>query len=245
MSAVIYLPADGLLEHSFLDALHIDAGHTVTPNGSNMFLCVLIMADREHRDNTIAYGWFPVENIENYSTFLKMVIANPRTAELINRVGVACMHGRHLSFESVIREVLDKVLDRLDILHIIRNCRKYFPELDLNPSIIDYMKDILKHKYCTYAAATKGLQINVVRTSNRVEHEMITAIKVGIRYEDPLTGLVRIAKKFNRLQTSHQQIANIPVETNQSLIPFALNHYEYVKLEQVKVMKLRQLTTYN
>ena len=99
----------------------------------------------------------------------------------------------------------------------------------LDPSIIDYIKDIPKHKYCTYAAAAKGLQINGERTSNRVEHEMITAIKVGIRYEDPLTGLVRIAEEFSRLQTSHQQIANILVEMNQSLIPFALNHYEFVK----------------
>ena len=131
ISAAIYLPADGLLEHSFLGTLHIDAGHTVTPNGSKMFLFILTMADREHRDRPIAYGWFPVENIENYRTFLKMVISKPKTATLINRVGVMCMHDRHLSFESVIREILDKVLDRLDIVHIIRNCRKYFPKLDL------------------------------------------------------------------------------------------------------------------
>ena len=84
----------------------------------------------------------------------------------------------------------------------------------LDPSIIDYIKDIPKHKYCTYAAAAKGLQINGERNSNSVEHE----IKVGIRHEDSLTGLVRIAEEFSRLQTFHQQIANILVKMNQSLI---------------------------
>ena len=209
------------------------------------------MADREHRDRPIAYGWFPVENIENYKTFLKMVISNPRTAALINRVGVACMHDRHLSFESVIREILDKVLDRFDIIHIIRNCRKYFPKMNLNPlvlaafaktesdhnkyfesldiSIIDYIKDIPKYKYCTYAAAEKGLQINGEKTSNRVEQEMIRTVKVGIRHEDPLTGLVRIAEEFSRLQSAHQRTANLLIEMNQTLIPFASSHYEYVK----------------
>ena len=57
-----------------------------------------------------------------------MVISNPKTATLINRVGVACMHDRFI-------EILDKVLDRLDIVHIIRYCRKYFPNLDLTPLV--------------------------------------------------------------------------------------------------------------
>ena len=119
-----------------------------------------------------------MENVEKYKTFLKMVLANHKTASLINRRGVACMHDRHLSFDSVVREILNMGLDRLDIVHIIRNCRKYFPKLNLNPliaaafvktesdhnnhfesldsSIINYIKDIPKHKYCTCAAAKKG-----------------------------------------------------------------------------------------
>ena len=145
ISAAIYLPADRLLEHSFLDTINIDAEHLVTPNGSMLFLSVLTMADREHRDRPIAYGWFPVESIENYKTFLKMVISNPRTAALINRFGVACMHDRHLSFESIIRDILDKVLDRLDIVHIIRDCRKYFPKLNLKPFIVAAFANILNH----------------------------------------------------------------------------------------------------
>ena len=101
------------MEHSFLDTLYIDAGYTVASNGTKMLLFILTMADQEHCDRPIAYGWFPVENIENYKTFLKMVIANPKTASLINRRGVACMHDRHLSFDSVVGEILYQKLQKM------------------------------------------------------------------------------------------------------------------------------------
>ena len=109
----------------------------------------------------------------------------------------------------------------------------------MDPCIINYIKDIPKHKYCTYAAAEKGLQVNGERISNRVEQEVIRTVKLGIRHEDLLTGLVRVAEEFCRLQSSHQQIANRLIGKNQTLIPYASNHYENIKMRASQGYEVR------
>ena len=251
ISCGLLLPCEALLMHSFLDTLFIDAGHCRTPSGVKLNQFILTMGDREHRNRPIAYGWFKSESYENYKSFLKMVTKSPSMEALINRYGVSCMHDRHLSFQAVVAEILSKCKDRLDIVHIVRNTRTYFPKANLSPLIAaafsrtksdhdghwnllddkvkEYLQHIPKVMYCTYAASEVGLQVNGERTSNRVEQEMIRTLKLGIRHEDPLVALVRVAEEYNRLIQSHQSVVKSLLEHQEVLIPFASKHYEAMK----------------
>jgi hypothetical protein len=42
---------------------------------------------------------------------------------LVNNASVAIMHDRHLSFQPAIKATLPLCLDRVDIVHLVRNIR--------------------------------------------------------------------------------------------------------------------------
>jgi SWIM zinc finger len=131
--------------------------------------------------------------------------------------------------------------------------QKYFPKVDLRPLIAaafahtkakhdrhwglldervrEYVDSggMPKAAYCSYAALELGLSINSQETSNQVEQEMSRSIKAGIRHEDPLTALVRIAEQHARLFDAQKQVGKDLEVAGAVLMPYAQRHFEAAK----------------
>lgn len=122
-SAALLLPIDEILAHSFLGTMQLDAGHVMTPMGIKCLQFVLTFSNRERRTFPAMWGWFDAESADNYTTFLALTKKSPTTYALVNRPDVAIIHDRHLSFLPAILAILCLVLNRIDIVHIIKNCR--------------------------------------------------------------------------------------------------------------------------
>ena len=231
VSCALLFAALPLLQHSFLATFSIDAGFNVTRKGvKSQFFCMSI-GDREHRNIPIAFGFFPSESKQNYKDFLGMTKVDPAMEAATNNENNSFIHDRHLSMTPAVKETMDKCLDRTDIVHIVRNCLTYCPTKDLRPlvkaafsrtkaqhdfhwaqldlAVISYIDsgEIPKAAYCTYAALALGVVINGERTSNRVEQEMSRSLKIGVRHEEPLVGLVRMAEQNSRLMGNGRRLA--------------------------------------
>jgi hypothetical protein len=75
LSAAVLLPGVlNLIKYSFLGTLHIDAGHSVCPDGFIFCVFILSAGDREHRNRPISYGFYHVESAENYKDFLRLLM---------------------------------------------------------------------------------------------------------------------------------------------------------------------------
>ena len=122
-SAALLLPVDDILNHSFLGTMQLDAGHVLTPMGIKCLQFILTFSNREHRTVPAMWGWFDVESGDNYTTFLSLMKKSQTTFALVNRADVSIIHDRHLSFLPAILAVLWLVLNRIDIVHIVKNCR--------------------------------------------------------------------------------------------------------------------------
>jgi hypothetical protein len=112
-----------LLKHSFLGTLHVDAGHSVDPDGLTFYIFILSVGDREHRDRPIAYGFYWVESLENYTDFFDLIVSFPELFELINRRGIAIIHDRHRAFLPAILASFPNCLSRDDLVHLVKNTR--------------------------------------------------------------------------------------------------------------------------
>ena len=101
----------------------------------------------------------------------------------------------------------------------------------LDSRVRDYIDSsgMPKAAYCSYAALDLGLSINSQETSNQVEQEMSRSIKAGIRHEDPLTALVRIAEQHSRLCDTQKRVGMDLMTANAVLVPYAQQHFETAK----------------
>lgn len=101
----------------------------------------------------------------------------------------------------------------------------------LDERVRDYVDSggMSKAAYCSYAALELGLNINGQETSNQVEQEMSRSIKAGIRHEDPLTALVRIAEQHSRLGDVQKRLGQDLVTSSAVLVPYAQRHFEAAK----------------
>lgn len=102
----------------------------------------------------------------------------------------------------------------------------------LDPRVREYVDSggMPKAAYCSYAALELGISINSQETSNQVEQEMSRSIKAGIRHEDPLTALVRIAEQHSRLCDTQKRLGQDLVTSGAILVPYAQKHFEAAKL---------------
>ena len=98
----------------------------------------------------------------------------------------------------------------------------------LDERVRDYVDSggMPKAAYCSYAALELGISINSQETSNQVEQEMSRSIKVGIRHEDPLTALVRIAEQHSRLCDKQKKLGEDLISSGAVLVPYAQQHFE-------------------
>jgi hypothetical protein len=99
----------------------------------------------------------------------------------------------------------------------------------LDPKVKDYLKDVPKEAYCTYAALLAGVQVNGERTSNRCEHEMKRSIEEGIRHECILMAMVRTVALNARLFSESREVCAALRASQNVLIPWAQEHYKEVK----------------
>jgi hypothetical protein len=112
-----------LIRHSFLGTLHVDAGHSVDPDGLTFYIFILSVGDREHRDRPIAYGFYWVESLENYKDFFNLILSDPELFELLNRRGIAIIHDRHRAFLPAVNACFPNALNREDLVHIVKNTK--------------------------------------------------------------------------------------------------------------------------
>ena len=205
---------------------------------------------REERQIPIAIGLFDKESIENYDEFFKMCHTNKHISSLLNRAENAIVHDRHLSFDKPIAKWFNLALNKVDLVHLVKNCAQYVPgKHNLKPlitaamartkaehdkafdtlaeAIKKYIADVPKEKYCNYIAFERvpSVVLNDCHTSNNAESEMNRAKTIGARHTEPLIIMMKYSKLLQKILNEGRALGNELVTKKKKLIPYADNQW--------------------
>ena len=175
-----------------------------------------------------------------------MCHTNKEISALLNRGENAIIHDRHLSFDKPIAKWFSLVLNKTDLVHLVKNCAQYVPgKHNLKPLITaamartktdhdkawdtlaepvkTYIADVPKEKYCNYKAFERQppVVLNDSLTSNNAESEMNRAKTIGARHTEPLVIMMKYCKLLNKIMNEGRALANDLVTKNKKIIPYA------------------------